>query len=59
MSLENLFKILPNGVVSKNFIGLLTIFKRRSLWIVFAAIMLPKATDKDIPRTDKTDRRNF
>lgn len=41
MSLENLLRILPVGVVSKNFMGLLRILRKSSSWSLEEARRVP------------------
>jgi len=45
MSLENLFRILPDGVVSKNDIGSRRMFTSSRLWISLEANMPPRARE--------------
>ena len=47
MSLENLFRILPDGVVSKNDIGSRRMLTSSRLWIRVEANMPPIASEKD------------
>ena len=47
MSFENLFKILPDGVVSKNDIGSRRMFTNSRLWISLEANMPPIAREND------------
>ena len=46
MQLTNLFNILPVGVVSKKFIGHLSMLRRSEEWSLFDAIQLPMANDR-------------
>jgi len=47
MSLENLLRIRPRGVVSKNAMGERRMLFSMRLWIVAEALMLPMARAKD------------
>ena len=47
ISLENLLRIRPDGVVSKNDIGSRRIFTSSRLWISLEAIMAPVAREND------------
>lgn len=47
MSLENLLRILPVGVVSKNFMGLLRILRKSSSWSREEALSVPWGTETE------------
>jgi hypothetical protein len=56
MSFENLLRMRPNGVVSKNVIGKRNTFEISTVCIPFAATIVPSENIIDMKNCDATDR---